>query len=232
MRTLIIALGAALAAVPATAVAQSPSAPPSEAEAEAVLEHAVDLVDGSPGQEPSRELTMVLAQLSQAAPVLEGQDRRTANAILARPDDGDGDRYGDGYEVDEAPESPACDPNFCVHWVATSADAPPLADGDGDDIPDYVEETLEAADDSADVENGSLDWVQPVGDGARGGGGANRTDVYLIETDGLYFGYASPDEGQGSISSKEAYLVLDEDMAEFTSAGADRDRGAPGDDGP
>ena len=189
---------------------------------EAVLAEAEALV--GPGAAPPadshpQEVTMVLAELAAVAPQLEGEDRRTANAILARPDNGASDQYGDGYSVDEPVASPACSANFCVHWVNSTSDAPDLDDengtDDGDGVPDFVEETLTAVDHSHAVENGSLGWAEPLSDGARGGGGAGLTDVYLIETNGSYFGYSSPDEGQGTAISKHAYLVLDEDNEEF-----------------
>jgi hypothetical protein len=187
--------------------------------AEAVLAEAQALLDDSaPTGQPSEELTLVLGELAAVTPQLEGEDRLTARAILARPDDGLSDRYGDGYTVDEPAESPACSANFCVHWVNSTPDAPNLADSngtdDGDDVPDVVEETLASADDSFAVENTSLGWTEPLTDGARGGGGAGRTDAYLLDLN-TFFGYASPDELQGSATSKYAYLVIDEDMAEF-----------------
>ncbi len=202
-----------LALVPAGATAQEPGEA-AEIQAEATLEEALELFQGPAPARPTRELTPVLAELARSAPALDRRERRVARSILTRPDDGRADRYGDGFRAPEADESPLCDTNFCVHWVDTTSDAPPSADTNGDEIPNYVEEVAEAADRSADVENGTLGWRNPVPDGPRGGG-MNRTDIYLLETRGDYFGYASPDEGQGTVAEKESYLVLDEDMQEF-----------------
>jgi len=213
----VLALLATLAP-PGAAAAQEKPAGSGEEHAAEVLAEAKQLL-GEPAAEPSRDLTPVLAELSQVAPRLDGAEKREARRILARPDDGPLDRYGDGYTAPEADASPACDARFCVHWVAEEPDAPNLADSDLDDVPDFVEEVLASAADSHAVENSTLGWTEPVGDGVRGGGGPDRTDIYLIETNGFYFGYASPDEGQGPITSKEAYLVLDEDYAEFTGPG-------------
>ncbi|HSK49679.1 MAG TPA: hypothetical protein VK889_04195, partial [Solirubrobacterales bacterium] len=55
-----------------------------------------------------------------------------------RPTD-DNDPNRNAYTVPEAPRSPACSQHFCVHWVAKGLDAPNLADGDADGLPDYVE---------------------------------------------------------------------------------------------
>jgi hypothetical protein len=209
----VLAAASSALAVPVTAQESHPRA----ATALDAAKRAV--AQPSAGQAPE-ELTPALIRLSQALPRLEGADRRIANRILARPDDGRDDRYGDGFTVDEADESPTCDPRFCVHWVGRSKDAPKLRDSDGtsdgDGVPDFVEQVLAAADHSFNVENTGLGWTDPVGDGPRGGGtGNNKTDIYLLELNGNYFGYSSPDEGQGPILHKQAYLVLDNNYREF-----------------
>jgi hypothetical protein len=206
-----------LAAV-AAALALPVPAQAGPSHAEEVLAEAQELLDPASG--PPAEPTAVLGQLAAAEDRLEGRDRRLAEALLARPDDGESDRYNDGFTVDEATGSPACSADFCVHWVPETADAPDLSDENGTDdddgVPDVVEDSLESAEHSQAVQNGSLGWAEPLSDGGRGGGGPpGRTDIYLIDTNGAYFGYASPDEGQGPVVSKFAYLVLDEDMAEF-----------------
>ncbi len=218
-RFTIVALALGVAGAPAGAYAQEADPPGAgEGRAEAVLAEAQELLaPGDAAAEPTRDLTLVLAELSQLQRRLDPTDRAEANAILARPDDGANDRYEDGYEVDEADESPYCDADFCVHWVEDGEDAPDLTDtGGAPGVPDFVEDTLASAQDSFEVENGDLDWVEPLTDGTRGGGGAGLSDVYLLETNGDYFGYASPDEGQAGETSKFGYMVLDEDFEEFT----------------
>jgi hypothetical protein len=220
IRWIAIAAIAFAACAPA-ALAEEAADPgsPAEARAEAVLAKAQAAIAGPQADEPTRELTLVLAELSQAVPALHGKERRAANRILARPDDGFADRYGDGYTVDEPAESPFCDANFCVHWVESTKDKPDPTDVNTNDVPDYVEDVLASAQDSFDVENTELGWIEPLGDGSRGGGsGTNKTDIYLLEFNGRYFGYSSPDEGQGPATAKQAYLVLDNDYEEFVSA--------------
>jgi Family of unknown function (DUF6055) len=217
LQGVILATGLVALALPAGAAASDLPAP-AETDAQEALETAEDAIATPGDEEPTRELTAAFAELSQALPALRGEDRRIARRILARPDDGPADRYGDGYSVAEADESPVCDANFCVHWVATGRDKPPLSGSEMDGIPHFVDEVLASADDSFSVENDDLGWIEPIGDDARGGGnGTDKTDVYLIETNGFYFGYSSPDEGQGQVASKQAYLVLDNDYEEFGS---------------
>ena len=197
----------------------SPSAA-AEGHAEAVLAEAEALLgpEAAPPAEPSEDITFVLAELAAVAPQLEGDDRRTARALLARPDDFEDDRYGDGFNSPEADESPHCSANFCVHWVDAPGDPDspnPTDTGGVVGVPDFVEETLASADESYSTENTTLGWTEPLSDGSRGGVGPGLTDAYLIDTNGAYFGYASPDEGQGQAVSKFGYLVLDEDNEEF-----------------
>jgi Family of unknown function (DUF6055) len=132
----------------------------------------------------------------------------------ARPTE-NADPNRDAYSVPEAPRSPACTPHFCVHWVAVGIDAPDLADGDGDGIPDYVERVQSTAEHVYSVENGKLGWRDPKSDGRRGGG-RGKTDVYLDQIGGALFGYAAPDRGQEAQGHRlprrlHGYLVIDND---------------------
>lgn len=213
--TCVLATAAcAVSAMPAGAQERHPRA-------QAALAQAKRAITQPPAAHAPAELTPALIRLSQALPRLEGRQRRAANHILARPDEpGDPDEYA----VPEAPASPACDATFCVHWVAKSPDRPSPEDSngtsDGDGVPDYVEDVLATAATSFAVENTNLDWVEPLGDGTRGGGpGVHKTDAYLLEFNGRYFGYSAPDTGQSGAVHKRAYVALDNDYAEFAEPG-------------
>jgi hypothetical protein len=135
-----------------------------------------------------------------------------------RPTD-DPDPNRNAYTVPEAPRSPACEANFCVHWVAAGLDAPRLTDSNQDGIPDYVQTVLGVAEHVHAVENGKLGWREPKSDGRKGGGRA-KTDVYLSEIGGQLFGYAAPDPNQGTRRNPlprrlHGYLVLDNDYSAF-----------------
>jgi hypothetical protein len=157
----------------------------------------------------------VLVALPAAA---QAGDQWTFRQPLARPTDRP-DPARHSYAVPEAPRSPACAGQFCVHWVGEGIDAPAPADldgaADGDGVPDYVERVLKVAAHVHATENGKLGWRAPRSDGRRGGR-RGRTDVYLKELGRRLFGYAAPDRGQVPEGRRlprrlHGYLVLDND---------------------
>jgi hypothetical protein len=167
--------------------------------------------------------------LSAASPSLASPSQKPFLAPQPRPtedrrrptDDPDPNR--NAYTVPQAPRSPACDRDFCVHWVAEGIDAPSLADADADGIPDFVERVLEVAEHVHDVENEKLGWRGPRSDGSIGGGDG-KTDIYLSQIGGELFGYAAPDRGQATKQHRiprrlHGYLVLDNDYSAFEFPG-------------
>lgn len=140
----------------------------------------------------------------------------------ARPTDKP-DPNRNAYTVPEAPQSPACTPNFCVHWVAEGIDAPDLTDSNGDGVPDFVERVIRVAEHVHSVENDKLGWREPKSDGTLGGSNG-KTDIYLSQIGGELFGYAAPDPDQGTRHNPtprrlHGYLVLDNDYSAFEFPG-------------
>ncbi|WP_432476648.1 MXAN_6640 family putative metalloprotease [Nocardioides sp. GXQ0305] len=192
-------------------------------EATEVLEEAEELFEERPPAEAQELLadggldaTMVLNELLRARPDLSAQQRRRADALLARPTDGASDPFGDGYRRREA--KPVCGGAICVHYVRRTADAPPRRDSDGDGIRDAVEQTLQItrAVHSTFVNSG---YRRPDSDGRRGGR-RGKVDVYLanIDEDG-YYGYCASDQRQApsGTSNRWAYCVVDDDYARFAT---------------
>jgi hypothetical protein len=110
-----------------------------------------------------------------------------------------------------------CSAHFCVHWVASGRDAPDLTDGNGNGVPDWVENVAGVAENVYSVENVQLGWRTPKSDGTRGGGGPGKTDIYLADIGGSgIYGYTAPDPNEQGTSgghSLYSYLVLDNDFA-------------------
>jgi len=161
----------------------------------------------------ARELTLVLRELAAHLKTMSGADRREAVRLLERPTDGNADPQQNGYTTRESPGSPFCSPHYCIHWVASGADAPDLTDSNANGIPDYVETVDSVAEHVYAVENGQLGWRQPKGDGTAGGG-RDLTDIYLKNLGGTgIYGYTAPDPGQpgaaSGTNSLYAYLVVD-----------------------
>src|SRR5215203_2710098 len=98
----------------------------------------------------------IVALAALPPPSATAGDRWAFRAPSARPTDRpDPNRHA--YTVPQAPQSPACTPHFCVHWVAESRDAPKLIDlnavKDGDGVPDFVAQVLEVAEHTYEIEN-------------------------------------------------------------------------------
>src|SRR3954470_3564638 len=157
------------------------------------------------------DLTPLLRQLALDLPRLSGAEEQRATSLLARPTDGSSDPQQNGWSAPEADASPVCGPNFCVHWVESGNDAPPLADPNHNGIPDWVEITLATAEHVHAAENSNLGWREPRSDGSEGGG-SGLTDIYLEDVGGSgIYGFAAPDP-QPERNSYFAYLVLDDDF--------------------
>jgi Big-like domain-containing protein len=166
----------------------------------------------TPGGRPI-EPTPLLRELAVRLPALHGSERRQAHALLLRPTEGENDPQGDGYTVPEAP--PYCTEHYCVHWVATTGDAPSLADSNGNGIPDYVELVGATAENVHQVENGDLAWREPKSDGTHGGN-VDKTDIYLKDLGGSgIYGYSVPDPDQQLADDHTAfgYIVIDNDFS-------------------
>ena len=158
--------------------------------------------------------TIALRNLWMKRSKLRGPALRSANALLARPTDGDTGDPGGPYTVAEAP--PVCNTRLCIHYVPTGPDAPPSID--------WVNQTLAVMDAVWTQEVDQLGYRAPVTDGTKGGG--PQLDVYLknIGTDGLY-GYCVPEQ-RASKRTASSYCALDNDFsaAEFPDASPEDNR--------
>jgi Big-like domain-containing protein len=184
------------------------AAPASASSPHAVLSKAEAAMQGRAGR--GVDPTGALRDLAVTLPRLHGGDRKLARRILLRPVPGE-EQYGEtAYTVPE--HAPLCSTHFCIHWVDSTADAPPLASTLGDGVPDYVR-TMDAVFEHVyQVENVQMGWRPPKPDGTHGGD-LNKVDVYIqdVGARGL-FGYAAADLGQHG-HSQTAYLVMDNDYS-------------------
>lgn len=164
----------------------------------------------------SADATMALNELRKLRGALSPADRKIADAYLARPNDPSGGAVGDRYTVPE--ETPLCGPTVCIHYVATTDDAPPAGDANGDGVPDSVEDAL-ATSESVNNTYTRAGYRRPKGDGSLDGGN-NLVDIYLVNigVQGLY-GYCTSDEPNSTDGTYDAwaYCAIDNDFsaAEF-----------------
>ena len=231
---LAVAAGLVAAVVPVGATAAPPQAPPAPRPEHPVLsgttgaaERALEAVQAAfeRGNDQSRrgagigvrerELTQQLVALRLGLDELSPEDRRLAEAFLARPTDGT-EWYGANYgprarPISDCVKAPTPGSEVCVHYARRTKDAPPGADADGDGLPDQVEKTRDIMNHVWDrvVDDGR--YQAPLGDGTKGGD--SRLDVYLVDIgwDGLY-GYCAPEQPRQG-GAAPAYCVLDDDYA-------------------
>ncbi len=150
------------------------------------------------------DATLVLRDLFMRLDDLDADQRKTAEAILARPTDGANDPLGNGYTVKSTKK---CKSHFCVHWVTSTADAPPSQT--------WVNQMLNLMNKVWKKEINKLGYREPVKDGNRGG--SSKFDVYLkqIGDQGLYGYCAAERQKPGFKWLASGYCVLDNDFAEF-----------------
>lgn len=149
------------------------------------------------------DVSLAMRDLFVAMPRLSVDDRRTARTYFARPTDGASDALGDGYTV---PAKKKCAKHVCVHWVPTTADAPPNKA--------WVKATLRTMTKVWKTEIGKLGYRKPVNDKKRGGNG--KLDIYLKELGArAVYGYCTPERKVRKHKwLASGYCVLDNDFAE------------------
>jgi hypothetical protein len=206
-RKAAVLLAVALVAV----LALTPAARARSREPHALLRQAERAFESRPAG-VRRDLTPLLKELAAELPRLHGAARRRAVRLLARPTDGSADPEENGWGVPEALRSPLCTTYYCVHWVTLGRDAPPLADGNANGVPDWVETVAAVAENVHAVENGQLGWRTPKSDGGRGGG-TGKTDIYLSDIGGSgIYGYTATDTQSIRSRSVASYVVVDNDF--------------------
>jgi hypothetical protein len=122
-----------------------------------------------------------------------------------------------GYPV---PSRYVCGPHICVHWVETTADAPPLADANGNHVADQVDRTLAAFETAWRVEIERMGFRAPKSDlTSKDHGPDGRLDVYLMDV-GLrdLAGYVATDDPHATDDAYpyrdySAYVVVDDDFS-------------------
>ncbi|MCW2793171.1 MAG: hypothetical protein JWO76_2269 [Nocardioides sp.] len=169
------------------------------------LSRAQDILSGKADNGTAKrvEATLALRDLFVSLPSLDTTQRQQAHRALARPTDGASDPNGDGYAV---PAVRKCKGSFCMHWVTSTADAPPSKA--------WVMKNLKTMNQVWHLEVGKLNYRKPVKDRHRGGN--KKFDVYLKElgSEGLY-GYCAPEYRKpGTKWLASGYCVLDNDFAQ------------------
>ncbi|GAB2766467.1 hypothetical protein GCM10027020_18890 [Nocardioides salsibiostraticola] len=208
----------------ALAAASSAAEGAGETEPSAVLARAKDIFSSkaanrssagssapAPAPAPAPDASLALRDLFTVLPRLQGGDRETAQALLARPSDGGSDPQRNGYT---AAAQRTCSKRICVHYVTSTSDAPPsLA---------WVKKSLRTMQKVYDFEVGKLGYRAPAQEpNTTGTGGNAKFDVYLKNIGTGIYGYCAPEylkPGTNRVAS--GYCVLDNDFARNEFGGA------------
>jgi len=202
---LAVMLGLLLAPLPAALAEPTPlPVDPSSRMALTALDTAGRVLAGDAlPTDPSA--TLALRDLWVARPDLAGEEAVEATALLARPTDGTADPFGNGYTV---PSTSQCGAHVCVHYVPTTADAPPSVE--------WAALTLSTMENVYEREVNQLGYRAPRADGSAGGDG--KLDVYLKDLGTGLYGYCAAEyRKKGRTAS--GFCVLDNDYspAQFPS---------------
>jgi hypothetical protein len=154
------------------------------------------------GRAPHVDPSMALLRLRRSMHALSPAGRRRAHEILARPTDNP-DFYGETYH---AKAKRKCAGHICIHWVATTRDAPPSTQ--------WVDKMLHLMNTVWDFEVKKLGYHRPISDGTLGGGGSGMFDVYLKELfhQGLYGLTVAEQRASDNKHLYSSYLLLDNDF--------------------
>jgi hypothetical protein len=203
-----VLVGAAAAAPAPAAVA--PSDALDRALAILAPEHANRSVPGMAGA-GKHELTLTLRDLAAGLARLTPARRSVAARLLARPTGKALEDWGPAYAV---PEAVLCDANLCIHWVESTSDAPPGADGDPGTVPEWARTTLEVFQQVWATEVDAMGYRAPKADAlSPENGGDGRLDIYLADVGDTVYGYCASDDPDVRSSSASAYCVVDDDFA-------------------
>jgi len=157
------------------------------------------------------ELTLALRDLAAGLAGLTPARRSAAVRLLARPTGKAVEAWGPAYTV---PEVRLCDANLCIHWVESTGDAPPGADGDPGTVPEWARTTLGVFQQVWATEVEAMGYRAPKTDAlSPENGGDGRLDVYLADVGDTVYGYCASDDPDVQRSSASAYCVVDDDFA-------------------
>ena len=170
-----------------------------------------------------RDATLVLRDLVVRLQLLSPAERAAARRLLARPTDSP-DPGGTTYAAAEA--APYCTTNGCIHYVASTTDAPDPVDANVNGLPDYVEAVGAEFEVVWAKEVVAYGYRPPKSDlNSTNHGPDGRIDVYIADIgDDRLYGYCTTDDPNASPAygfyDVSAYCVVDDDYSPSQFSGA------------
>ena len=191
--------------------------------AEQALELAQEVMAGASTEvSPS----LALRELALRQSDLAGADQRAAEVLLTRPNGGAKGRdlqaaVWAGPEAAKSVSGAGCSATVpvCVHWTNQGDDAPPSADTNSNQVPDWVEVSVTEMETVWNYEINTLGYRAPLTDerASIDNDGVNF-DVYLSDIGSRgYYGYCTVDDSRTKTGYEygdfSTYCVLDNDFA-------------------
>jgi len=160
-----------------------------------------------------KSLTPFLLEIHKSWGDLSEDAKVKLEPLLLRPTDPSYMVFGIemAYTVPEA--TPYDTPNFRIHYVTSTDDAPDLTDANSNGVADYVETVGSVFEGVYAKEIADMAYNSPPADGTLGGD--NRYDVYLKDI-GAYdvYGWADPEGLTARTRTCYSFIVIDDDYSQ------------------
>jgi hypothetical protein len=165
---------------------------------------------------PIKCATPLISEIKENWSKLSPRTQEQLSFTFKRPTDVNGGIDNQQHVLPKLYTSPGG--NFVIHWTngtdgGLAVDAPPLADSDGDGVPDYVENFADIFDYvwATEITNPTYGFHQPPSDAAELNDANNRNpdgkyDIFVFNM--VYYGYANPEQPN---SPSYSFIAVDND---------------------
>ncbi|MEE9189922.1 MAG: MXAN_6640 family putative metalloprotease [Candidatus Neomarinimicrobiota bacterium] len=109
--------------------------------------------------------------------------------------------------------TPSPSGHFLFHYTINGVHAVDSHDGDGDGIPDYVDQMAKIFDQVYAIMVNNFDFTPPPSDDEKGG--SDQYDIYIISFSPSYFGFTYPEEESQVDNAFSSYITMRNNYNDF-----------------